>query len=72
MPEWLELAAAALPIACTTQESEEVAEPNPEKEGPKDPTVKYETGPFGEGEPILLAGYDYSRVKPSGRWKSDH
>jgi len=27
-----------------------------------DPTVKEYTGPFGEGLPITMAGYDYSRV----------
>jgi len=27
-----------------------------------DPTVKKRTGPFGEGLPITIAGYDYSRV----------
>jgi len=27
-----------------------------------DPTVKMRTGPFGEGLPITIAGYDYSRV----------
>jgi 4,5-dihydroxyphthalate decarboxylase len=58
------LAAAAVPIACTTAETEEIKAPVAEEGKSKDPTVKYETGPFGEGEEILLAGYDYSRVKP--------
>ena len=58
------LAAAAVPLACTTQDVEETILPTQEEEKPKDPTVKYETGPIGEGQPIVLAGYDYSRVKP--------
>ncbi len=29
----------------------------------QDPTVKARTGPFGEGLPISIAGYDYSRVR---------
>lgn len=29
-----------------------------------DSTVKAYSGPYGEGVPITLAGYDYSRVKP--------
>lgn len=56
------LAAATLPIACSTETTSE--ESLIKDESPKDPTVKYETGPFGEGESIVLAGYDYSRVKP--------
>lgn len=58
------LAAATVPIACTTAETEEIKAPVVEDEKPIDPTVKYETGPIGEGTPILMAGYDYSRVKP--------
>ncbi len=29
-----------------------------------DPTVRSYSGPFGEGLPITLAGYDYNRVRP--------
>jgi 4,5-dihydroxyphthalate decarboxylase len=29
-----------------------------------DPTVKAYSGPFGEGLPIKMAGYDYDRVRP--------
>ena len=34
----------------------------PTEEAP-DPAVRNRTGPFGEGLPITLAGYDYSRVR---------
>lgn len=37
----------------------DAAPPAPEN---TDPTVSRSTGPFGEGLPITLAGYDYSRV----------
>lgn len=33
-------------------------------ESPDDPTVSAYMGPYGEGLPITLAGYDYSRVRP--------
>lgn len=57
------LSTAIAPLSCTNanEENKNVTTP---LEHPKDPTVKYETGPFGEGVPITLAGYDYSRVKP--------
>ena len=59
------LAATTVPVACTNGETSQPASAEtPQNEKPKDPTVKYETGPIGEGTPILLAGYDYSRVKP--------
>ncbi|MEM8882661.1 MAG: ABC transporter substrate-binding protein [Planctomycetota bacterium] len=34
----------------------------PEGEQVSDPTVKRRTGPFGDGLPITIAGYDYGRV----------
>ncbi|MCG8308269.1 MAG: ABC transporter substrate-binding protein [Cytophagales bacterium] len=57
--------ATTIPIACTTPSTDKiVSTPSAEDQTQKDPTVKYETGPIGQGTPILLAGYDYSRVKP--------
>lgn len=59
------LAAAAMPIACNSETSvNDKSNPSKSPETASDPTIKYETGPFGEGEPILLAGYDYSRLRP--------
>ncbi|QTN37872.1 ABC transporter substrate-binding protein [Cryomorphaceae bacterium] len=60
------IAAAAVPSACARgvdpeSKTSNAVIPSSEK---SDATIKYETGPIGEGEPLLLAGYDYSRVKP--------
>ncbi len=57
------VAAAIAPLACTTPNSE-AGEIELTTETSKDPTVKYETGTFGTGQSIIMAGYDYSRVKP--------
>ena len=46
------------PVSCS---------PKPVEQHPienTDPTVKKVTGPFGEGLPITMAGYDYNRVLP--------
>jgi len=46
--------------ACTN--TEEKATEGASQNLKNDPTVKEYTGPFGEGLPITMAGYDYSRV----------
>lgn len=54
------LAASLTPlVSCTNDNSKDntATEQN-------DPTVKAYNGPFGEGVPITMAGYDYNRVRP--------
>lgn len=52
------LTASLIPLAsCVNNSSDIITEQN-------DPTVKAYNGPYGEGVPITLAGYDYNRVKP--------
>lgn len=47
-------------ISCSTDNGKKVHS-KPEQ---NDPTVKQYAGPFGEGVPITMAGYDYNRVRP--------
>jgi len=44
-------------------ETPSTPETNPETKPELDPAVKKRTGPHGEGLPITIAGYEYSRVK---------
>ena len=58
-------ATASIAVSCANPEKDKRSLASaPGEDKPKDTTVKYETGPFGEGTALLLAGYDYSRVKP--------
>jgi 4,5-dihydroxyphthalate decarboxylase len=50
-------------VACSNSDSKTAVSSTPESSSEPDPTVSKYTGPHGEGLPITMAGYEYSRVR---------